>query len=191
MGKGKMFEPEKPKKPTFVSLQTSRAFKIYERKALVPPESLVTQPMKKSLALKNKPVETPSRVAIILKLVDKEEDLKAQQPSKVAPGPIPIALILREESEVKEIEAPLVRKRKLVKGVNVAGLEAEAKNVANILSARRKQAPKPSVPIIANVEAFLANELIEVSPMNAAGPVLEEPLQVIGGPILELVLDHP
>ena len=27
--------------------------------------------------------------------------------------------------------------------------------------------------------------------MNAARPILEEPLQVIGVPILELVLDHP
>ena len=44
---------------------------------------------------------------------------------------------------------------------------------------------------VVKVEAFLANELIEVSPMNAAEPVLEEPLQVIGGPIPELALDHP
>ena len=45
------------------------------------------------------------------------------------------------------------------------------------------------MPDVVKVNAFLANEPIEVSPINAAGPVLEEPLQVIRGPILELVLD--
>ena len=47
------------------------------------------------------------------------------------------------------------------------------------------------MPDVAKVEAFLANKPIEVSPVNAAEPILEEPLQVIVGPILELVLDQP
>ena len=62
--------------------------------------------------------------------------------------------------------------------------------MANFLAARRKQVLKPDVPNVAKVEALLANEPIEVSPVNAAGLVLEEPLQVIRGPIPELVLDH-
>ena len=52
--------------------------------------------------------------------------------------------------------------------------------------------PKSCVPRVVNVEAFLANELIEVSPVNAAEPVLEEPLQVIKGPIpTASALGHP
>ena len=47
------------------------------------------------------------------------------------------------------------------------------------------------MPDVAKVEAFLANEPIEVSPVNTAGLVLEELLQVIGGPISELDLDQP
>ena len=43
--------------------------------------------------------------------------------------------------------------------------------------------PKPSVPCMVNVEAFLANEPIEVSPVNVAEPLLEESLQVPKGPI--------
>ena len=47
------------------------------------------------------------------------------------------------------------------------------------------------MPDIAKVDAFLANEPIKVSPVNKVGLVLKEPLPVIGGPIPELVLDHP
>jgi hypothetical protein len=39
------------------------------------------------------------------------------------------------------------------------------------------------VPPLVDVEAFLANEPIKVSPMNVAELALEEPLQMIGGPI--------
>ena len=45
------------------------------------------------------------------------------------------------------------------------------------------------MPSIANV--FLANKPIEVNPVNATRPVLEMPLQMGGGPILESVFDHP
>jgi hypothetical protein len=55
-------------------------------------------------------------------------------------------------------------------------------NVANFLAAQRKQAPKPSVPPLAAAEAFLANEPIKVSSVNAIEPVLEEPQQVVGAP---------
>ena len=60
--------------------------------------------------------------------------MEAQQPLKAAPTLVPIAPTLREESKVEEIEAPLVRKRKLLKGVHVAAPKVEAKNVANFLA---------------------------------------------------------
>jgi hypothetical protein len=67
--------------------------------------------------LKKKSVDTPLRVAKVLKLVDKEEDLEAQQPFEAAPGPISIAPTIGEELDVEVIEAPLMKKRKLVKGL--------------------------------------------------------------------------
>jgi hypothetical protein len=41
-----------------------------------------------------------------------------------------------------------------------------------------------------DVEAFLANELVEAIPVNAVEPVLEEPLQALRGPIPS-ILNHP
>ena len=78
-GKGKMTEPEKPKKP---ALQTGRAFKNYEPRALIPPEPLLIQSPKKSSILKKKSAEASPRVARLLKLVDEDEDLGVQQPLK-------------------------------------------------------------------------------------------------------------
>jgi hypothetical protein len=46
--------------------------------------------------------------------------------------------------------------------------------VANFLSARSKWMPIPYVPCMAEVEAFLANEPIEVSSVNLAKPALDE-----------------
>ena len=56
-GKGKMIEPEKPKKPV---LRTGGAFKIYEPQAPVPFELPVIQLPKKSPILKKKYVEAPT-----------------------------------------------------------------------------------------------------------------------------------
>jgi hypothetical protein len=88
--------------------------------------------------LKKKSVDTPLRVARVLKLVDEEEDLEAQQPLEAAPGPISIAPTIGEELDVEVIEAPLMKKRKLVKGVEVSTLDVKAMNVANFLAAQRK-----------------------------------------------------
>jgi hypothetical protein len=74
------------------------------------------------------------------------------------------------------IEAPLVKKRKLTKAVEATILEDDAMNIASFLAARRKQMPKPFVPCIADVKAFLANEPVEASSVNAAEPILVEPL---------------
>ena len=131
-GKRKMIEPEKPKK---LALQVGKAFKIYEPRAPVPPKPPVTQPAKKSPIPKKKPVETSPRVARILKLVDEDEDFKVQQPLETIPGFVSMALTPDEELEVEVIKAPLVRKRKLVKGVDVTAPEAESKNMANFMAA--------------------------------------------------------
>ena len=88
--------------------------------------------MKKSLVLKKKPVETPLRVARVLKLVDEEEDFEAQQPLEAALGLVLTAPTPGEESEVEVIEAPLVKKRKLVKTIKVAVSQIKVtQNVAN------------------------------------------------------------
>ena len=76
-GKAKTVETEKPKKHEFIPLRIGQAFKIYEQKDLVPLAPPATEPMKKSLIMKKKLVDTPHRVARILKLVDEAEDTEA------------------------------------------------------------------------------------------------------------------
>jgi hypothetical protein len=98
----------------------------------------VTQLAKKSSILKKKPFDIPPQVAIVLKLVDEEEDLEVQQPLEAALGPILTAPTPSEESDVEMIEAPLVMKRKLTKRAEATAPELEARNVANFLAAQRK-----------------------------------------------------
>ena len=90
-GKGKMTEPKKS------ALQTGGAFKIYEPRAPVPPEPPVIQLPKKSPILKKKPVEASLRVAKLLKLVDEDEDLGAQQPLKTIPRCQRLQLLTRSQ----------------------------------------------------------------------------------------------
>ena len=59
MGKGKMIEPEKTKKPEFIPLQTSGAFKIYMPKNSAPPTPPAIELTKKSPTAKRKPIEMP------------------------------------------------------------------------------------------------------------------------------------
>jgi hypothetical protein len=94
------------------------------------------------------------------------------------------------------IEAPLVKKRKLrkmvdptvpvtepatlviepsAKVIETAAPAVKVTNVAGFLVAWRKQAPPPSVPRMANIEAFLANEPVLAIPMNMV-ELSEEPL---------------
>jgi hypothetical protein len=91
-------------------------------------------------------------------LVEEDEELEAQQPLEATPRLVLTSPTPGEESKIEVIEAPLVKKRKLVKRVEVAALVAETKNVANFLAARRKQAPKPSVAPLVSIKAFLAND---------------------------------
>jgi hypothetical protein len=203
MGKGKMIELEKLKKVVAFPLQTGGAFKIYEPKAPVPPESPTAPLAKKSPILTKKLVEFPSRVARAFKLVDEEEDLEIEQPAEAILGPTPQVSTPAEESEVEVIEVPFVKKRKLKKVVEPAApvvepvapvvklvaVVVEAMNVASFLVARRKQIPPPSVPCMADVEAFLANEPVEAVLVNVAELNLEELIQVLGGRIPS-ILNH-
>ena len=192
-GKGKMIEPEKPKKAVPFPLQIGGAFKIYE-KAHVPLASPVAQPVKRE---KKKSVAGPPRVAKVLKLVDDEEDLEAGQPIEAVSGPVPKVLAPIEELKVKVIEAPLVRKRTLKKVAGAIAREVdptipvvEVVSVANFLPAQRKQVPPPSVQLMVDVEAFLANELVEAIPVNTVKSVAEEPIQAPGSPIPSILNHH-
>jgi hypothetical protein len=198
-GKGKLVEPEKPKKTTY-PIQTGGAFKIREsRPPSLPAEGTAT-------------VAHP-KVAMALKLAD-EEKLKVEKPIEGTPEQTPRAeapaqeqgvkephtsthqktaqeKVHVEESDVQEVEAPLIKRKKLKKGAEPTALEVEpvaptveaiapaikVPNVAGFLVARRGQAPPPSMPRVEEVTAFLANELIPAVSMNAV-ELVEEPLVV-------------
>jgi hypothetical protein len=172
-GKGKMIEPEKPKKAAAFPLQTGGVFKIYDTDP-APPASVVAPSVQRA----RNPIEAP-RVARVLKLVDEEEEVEAEKPVEVASVPAPKISNPREDSEVEVIEAPLMRKRTLTKAVDVAApgaIPTAAATMANFLAAWRKQAPPPSVPRMETIEAFLANEPIEAVPVTVVGPIVEQPL---------------
>ena len=167
-GKGKMIEPEKPKKTILFPFQIGGAFKIRDKEP-APPAPIAPQPIQ---GVKN-PTEAP-RVARVLKLVDDEEDVEA-------------------EHYAEAIKAPLARKRTLKKAVDAAipgAALAAAVNMANFLSNRRKLMPPPSVPRMDAIEAFLANEPVEAIPVIVAGPAVEEPIRALDGPIPS-ALGHP
>jgi hypothetical protein len=149
-----------------------------------------------------KKVEVPSRVARALKLAD-EEELEAEMPVKAVVEPTPLVPVPAEESDVQVIKAPLVKKRKLNKAVEptvrvtepsasvikpatrvieTATPMAKAVNMVGFLAARRKQAPPPSVPRMADVEAFLANEPVLAVLVKVLEMAAEKPLQAPGGP---------
>ena len=135
-GKGKMIEPEKPKKVALFPLQTGGVFKIYDKDP-APPALAVTQPVQGE---KNS-TEVPPRVAIVLKLVDEEDDVKAGKLAKATSVPVAEAPTPREESEVEVIEAPLMRKRTLKKVVDAAApgaVPAAPVTMANFLANWRR-----------------------------------------------------
>jgi hypothetical protein len=206
-GKGKMIEPEKVVYP----IMTSGAFKIHEWKAPTPPASLVVLPTKKSPAVeRKKKVEVPPRVARVLKLADEEES-EAEMPIGSIAEPTPLVLVPTKKSDVQVIKAPLAKRRKLKKAaepaarvtepvapviepvarvIKTAASTVKAMNVTGFLVVQRKQAPPPSVPRMADVEAFLANEPVLAVPVKVLEPVAKEPLQAPEGPIPSL-LNHP
>jgi hypothetical protein len=77
--------------------------------------------------------------------VNESEEFEVPTPQGVSPPPIAKIVTLVEEP--KEPEAPLVKKRKFVRAVEVPALVAqEPDNVANFLAARNRQCTKLVVP---------------------------------------------
>jgi hypothetical protein len=95
------------------------------------------------------------------------------------------------EGLVEVVEAPLVKKRRLTKVVELEvpmakpdALVLGEVNVAGFLAARRRKVLLPPVLSLAEVEAFIANELVLVVPVAVPKPIEEEPLQAPEGSIL-------
>jgi hypothetical protein len=83
--------------------------------------------------------------------------------------------VLRLVDELEEPEVPLIKKRKLVKETEAKALAIKGQeSFANFLGAQRKKGPKLVVMLVAELEAFLANNLVVVNHLNAA------PLDPIG-----------
>jgi hypothetical protein len=137
--------------------------------------------------------------------------LEAEKPTEATSRPTTQVLAPTEESDVEVIEAPLAKKRKLKKVaepvapiieqatpvveqaalmVEPTALGVKVVNVAGFLAAQRKQMPSPSVPRMADVEAFLANEPVLAVLMNGVELIVEEPLQAPEGPIPS-ILNQP
>jgi hypothetical protein len=132
-GKGKVVEPEKPKKATY-PIQTGGNFKIREPRCPSPPVFPIVLPPKKSPLNVGTKTEAHPKVVRALRLADEESETEkpveappsstpcteapaeAQgvkepfegAPKETAPDRVPV-----EESDVEVVEAPLIRKRKL------------------------------------------------------------------------------
>ena len=94
-GKSKMIEPEKPKKAALFPLQTGGVFKIHDKDP-APPAPEVTQLVQGE----KDPTEAARRMARVLKLVDKEDDVEAGKHTEVASVPVPKPSTPREESKL-------------------------------------------------------------------------------------------
>jgi hypothetical protein len=175
-GKAKEIDTGKPEKVSY-PIQTGGQFKIWEPKTPTPPRLPIAAPPKKPQV---KSAEKPPKVARVLKLQDEEETLEAGGPVEVRPEPAPRNHDTVEES-VEVLEAPAVKKRKLSKAAELEVPKAElvvsvigAVDVAGFLASRRKRVELPSVPPLAEVEAFIANEPVHAVPVAVAKPVGEE-----------------
>jgi hypothetical protein len=191
-GKAKVVDTGKPEKVKY-PIMTDGNFKIREPKVPTPPTLPIAPPMKRD-SLREK-VEKPSEAAWVLKLLDEEEGSEASGAVKDQPQPTPQIQVAIEES-VEVIETPPVKKRKLTKTarteVPAAGMAApiiEVMDVAGFLASRRKKVVLPSVPPLAEVEKFMANEPVLAVPVAVAQMVKEESLRVPEGSIP--TLSHP
>jgi hypothetical protein len=79
-GKGKMVEPEKPKKTTF-PVQTGENFKIREPRLPSPLVLPIAPPIKKSPLVEGRRTEVHPKVVRALRLAE-EEELKVEKPIK-------------------------------------------------------------------------------------------------------------
>ena len=132
-------------------------------------------------------------MARVLKLVDDEDDLETEELVEVVSISVQKVPTPEEESKVKAIKAPLARKMTLKKAADAAIPEAApaaAVNMSKFLANKRKQIPPLSMPLMAAVEAFLANEPVEAIPVNILEPIVEESIQAPAGPIPS-ILCHP
>jgi hypothetical protein len=78
----------------------------------------------------------------VLKLVDEEKDLEAQQPLEATLGPILIVLSSWRGVRCRSDRGSSCEEEEADKGVEAAAPQViEAQNVANFLAARRKQCP--------------------------------------------------
>ena len=82
-GKSKMIESEKPKNTVPFPLQIGGAFKIHDKDS-TPLALAVALPAK----MEKKPTKAPPRVARLLKLVDKEDNLEAGKPVEATLVPV-------------------------------------------------------------------------------------------------------
>jgi hypothetical protein len=166
-GKGKMVEPEKPKKTTY-PIQTGGVFKIREPRRPSPPVFPVAPPKKspltegtkteahpkvvRALKLADEELETEERVEAAPSLTPRNEAPADTQgvkvpyegaPKEVAPDRVPV-----EESDVEVIEAPLIRRRKLKRASEPTPLKVEP-----VVPVTENVAPAANV---AKVAGFLA-----------------------------------
>jgi hypothetical protein len=132
-GKGKVVEPEKPKKATY-PIQTGGNFKIREPRRPSPPVLPIAPPNKKSPLNEGTKTEAHPKVVRALKLADEESKTEksveaalspiprteapaeaqgVKEPFEGAPKETALGRVPIEESDVEVVEAPLIRKRKL------------------------------------------------------------------------------
>jgi hypothetical protein len=185
-GKAKVVDTGKPAKAVY-PVMTGGNFKIREPKIPTPPSLPINPPPKEGLLAK-KP-EKPPKVARALKLLDEEESPEAGGPTKDLPGPTPKTHSATNES-VEVVEAPLVKRRKLTRAAGgdapVTGADPQVEgvvDVAGFLASRRKEGIAPSVPPLAEVEKFIANEPVLAVPVAVAQVAEEDPLRVPEGSI--------
>jgi hypothetical protein len=86
-GKGKMVEPEKPKKTTY-PIQTGGDFKIKEPRRPSPPVLPIAPPIRKSPLIEGTKTEVHLKVVRVLRLADEEES-KVEKPVEATPVPTP------------------------------------------------------------------------------------------------------
>jgi hypothetical protein len=188
-GKAKVIDTGKPKNVSY-PIRTGGQFKIWEPKPPIPPRLPIAAPLKKPSVEK---AEQPTKVTRVLKLQDDEESQEAGGHVETHLEPAPRTHNTVEDS-VEVLEAPAAKKRKLSKAAELevptvqptASVTKEV-DVAGFLASRRKKAELPSVPRLAKVEAFIANELVPVIPVAVVNLVREEPLRALEGPILSLL----
>jgi hypothetical protein len=183
-GKGKMVEPEKPKKTTY-PVQTGGTFKIREPRPPSPPVLPIAPPIKKSPLVEGTRTEAHPRVARALKLADEESGVEkpiegtpeqtprveastkeqgVKEPHKGTPKRTAQDKVPTEESDVQVVEAHLIKRKKLKRGSKPTAPEVEP-----AAPAVETVAPAVKVP---NVAGFLAARRSQAPPPSV--PRVEE-----------------